>query len=363
MQYLDVGGLEALVIGLSSNLKKKDINVEVLCLNQIDMNYAAALKKNNIPVHFIKEKGLLNLLYYIRITSFIYRKRYDVVHLHSGCHIIGSICSKLAGIKKVIFTAHGVPCYTRLLDRFEDNISLSFASDIVSVSNEINDFLKEWLMLGTPTFHIITNGVSITSFEPISDVRKRRILCEKYNIPPDIILIGSVGRFDPVKNYAMVLKAFKQLLNSVRIDLNFVLVGDGPEMGSLKKLCDELKITKKVHFLGVQYKVCEIIPLFNVFVLSSRTEGTSISLLESQACGVPAVVTDVGGNGNVISHGVNGFLCEVDNIDQMEYYLRKLVTNLEMAKMMGLRGRSKVEERFSIEVMTEQYIKIYFGMM
>jgi glycosyltransferase involved in cell wall biosynthesis len=358
-QFLEIGGLETLVIEFSRQLKKKGVEVELLCLNEVDEKYAGILRKNNIPVHVIPEQSRLNFNFFRRGSTFIRRNQFEIVHAHSGCHLNAAIFARIAGVPKFIYTAHGMPMYTRLRDRLEDSLACSMTSHVISVSHEIEIFLKKWFWFPRCQFKTIINGVDTNKFKPLADRSQKLKLLEKYRLPAERILFGSVGRLATVKNYPMTLHALKRLVDAGVKNIGFVLVGEGSQEQHLAELADKLNISNYVYFLGMQYNIHEILPLFRFFVLSSLTEGTSISLLESQSCGIPAVVTDVGGNSVVVSHKENGYLCPLNDDEKMARFMKELINNNGLADEMGENARKRVKQYFSVETMTEQYLQIY----
>ena len=357
-QFLDLGGLESLVIGQCRQLKKNGIAVELLCLHEVDENYERALRKDNIPVHVIPEKSWFNITFFRQVSGLIRKKKFDIVHAHSGCHLNIALFSRKAGAR-LFYTAHGLPMFTGLRDRLEDSLAAFFTANVVAVSDEIEKFLKQWFWFPRCQFNTILNGIDTNIFRPIIDPDRRTNLLNKYQLPENRILFGSVGRLEAVKNYAMALHAIRRLVDAGFTNISFVLVGEGGQEQYLKALVKELNISEYVRFLGRQYNIHEILPLFRFFILSSLTEGTSISLLESQACAIPAVVTDVGGNSKVITHTENGFLCPSGDAKKMAEYMRSLIENPDMAEIMGATARDRVVRNFSIESMAQQYIQLY----
>ncbi len=358
IQFLEIGGLETMVIGLCRQLNKNGIAVELLSLHEVDEKYARALRKDNIPVHVIPEKNWFNINFFRQVSGFIRKKQFDIVHAHSGCHLNIALFSMKAGAR-LFYTAHGIPTFTGLRDRMEDSLAAFFTSNVVAVSDEIEKFLKQWFWFPRCQFTTILNGIDANIFRPIIDPDRRANLLNKYQLPENKILFGSVGRLVAVKNYAMVLHAVRRLVDAGLTNICFVLVGEGNQEQYLKNLVKELDISEYVRFLGMQYKIHEILPFFRFFILSSLTEGTSISLLESQACAIPAVVTDVGGNSKVITHTENGFLCPSGDDKKMAAYMKKLIKDPEMAEIMGATARDRVVRHFSIESMAQQYIQLY----
>jgi len=363
-QFLEIGGLEALVIGLCRQLKIKGVVVELLCLHEIDEKYSEILRKSNIPVHVIPENNWFNIKFFQQVSGFIRKKQFDVVHCHSGCHLNIALFCMRAGTKKLVYTAHGMPMFTGLRDRLEDSLAGFLTSNVVSVSAEIEKFLKKWFWFPRCQFETILNGIDTNKFRPVVDLHHKDKLLKKYSLPAGRILFGSVGRLAAVKNYSMALQAVKRLVDGGLTDICFVLVGEGSsgidaQEQYLRDLVVKLNISDQVCFLGMQYDIDEILPLFHFFVLTSLTEGTSISLLESQACGIPAVVTDVGGNSEVVFHPNNGYLCPSKDDKKMAAYMKELIENDVLVKEMGANGRKRVKGDFSVGTMTEKYLRIY----
>lgn len=363
-QYLEIGGLESVVIGLCRQLKKKGISVELICLNQIDDKYSAILKEENVPVHLMSQKGRLDFGFYRKIIAFVRKRNFNVVHAHSGCHLTAALLTTMAGVDNFIYTAHGMLIFTRLLDRLEDSLAGMLTTHLVSVSDEINTAMKQWLLFSRCRFSTIQNGIDTNRFCPLTDKVRKKQLRAKYNLSDNRIIFGSVGRMSAVKNYAMAFRAVKRLVDDGITNILFVLVGgvavgEHTQQEHLRHLVKEFNLTSYICFLGAQYNIYEILPLFRFFVLSSLTEGTSISLLEALACGIPAVVTDVGGNSDVIREGIDGYLCPSEDDEKMALSMRKLIEDKELARKMGYQGRERVVSNYSIEVMAEKYLNIY----
>ncbi|RLG99177.1 glycosyltransferase, partial [Candidatus Bathyarchaeota archaeon] len=122
-------------------------------------------------------------------------------------------------------------------------------------------------------------------------------------------------------------------------------------------------LKEKVTFVNFKEDVYKILKLFDVFVLSSVTEGISLTLLEAMASGLPVVVTNVGGNPEVVVDGETGFLVPPKNPEKMAEAIITLLKNKELAKKMGVAGRKRVEEKFSLERMVREYEEIYRNLL
>ena len=124
-------------------------------------------------------------------------------------------------------------------------------------------------------------------------------------------------------------------------------------------LIHALEVNERVLLFGERYNVQKIIPLFDVFVLPSLSEGTSMTLLEAMACGVPVIASNVGGNLNIIQHGVNGFLFDLSRPNSLNQYIQDTLNDKIMASRLGEAGRKMVETSYGFERMIDNYCQIY----
>ncbi|OGT98274.1 MAG: hypothetical protein A2079_02585 [Geobacteraceae bacterium GWC2_48_7] len=134
---------------------------------------------------------------------------------------------------------------------------------------------------------------------------------------------------------------------------------EGSKETELKALTAGLGIEHQVKFIGQRDDLQEIYPLMDVFLLSSYTEGISITLLEAMVCGLPCVVTDVGGNSEVVLDGVTGFLVPSDAHESMADKVLSLLADPELVAVMGNNGSERVASCFSFSRMMDEYLELY----
>ena len=358
-QYLEIGGLETFIMEFSKRIDKGAFTVSVLCLNGYDDNYRQSLEQCGIAVHLITKRSKYDLSFFFKTGRFLKRSSTDILHAHGGCFLYSTIMGKLGRVKKIIYTAHGMPVVQGLKTRIEEFLACFLTDKIIAVSDEIAYFTKARVKIYNKKIEIITNGIDPRKFCPCSDSKTISESKMFYGLPEKRKIIGSVGRLEGVKNYALLLKAHSELIYRYKNEVHLVLVGDGSKLGELQALARELSIEGNVSFLGMQYDLPRIYPLFDLFALSSLTEGTSISLLEAQSCGIPAVVTDVGGNSNVIADGVNGFLCPSCDHAAMAAKLDHLLRDDAAMKKMKSAARQAVLRGFDMDSMVQKYQRIY----
>jgi glycosyltransferase involved in cell wall biosynthesis len=362
-QHLEIGGLESFIVEFCRKLDKDAFTATVLCFNSYDELYKESLAECGVAVHLIRKHSRYDLLFLWRAAAFLKSIKADIVHSHGGCFLYSSLVGKLAGVKGLVHTAHGMPVVSGLQAGVEEFLSCSMTDRIVAVSDEVADDLKCRQKWASQKIDVIINGIDSDRYRPVYD---KKVIADRkadYGLPANKKIIGTVGRLEPVKNYPLLLHACAKLTRSDRNDFHLVLVGSGCEAGALKSLADDLGIRERVTFLGMQYDLHKIYPLFDFFVLPSLTEGTSLSLLEAQSCGVTAVVTDVGGNSRVIKNGLNGFLTPSGDHDAMTAHLdRCLNCDTELAAM-GKTARAEILDKFNIRAVLKQYQTMYCGLV
>lgn len=130
-------------------------------------------------------------------------------------------------------------------------------------------------------------------------------------------------------------------------------------MAELKATCKQLGIQDRVLFMGRRDDVEKILPVMDVFVLNSKTEGMSYAVLEAMSSGIPIVATDVGANRELIGQGVEGYLYAPGDRDALVHYLGDLMNNISLMVKMQVNVRKKVVENYSLEGMVSSYEKLY----
>ena len=358
-QHIEIGGLESLVVEICTHLDRSIFNVSILCLAGYDERYAARLRSAGIEIQLIEKRGNFDVAFFRDVGRYVKEVRADVLHAHSGCFLEAAIISRISRVDKVVFTAHGMPLSNDVQAILEDRLAAFAFHEIVAVSDEIAAEMKTRLPWVRDRIRVILNGVDTDRYRSTIPRERSSTLLGDYDLSEDTFLIGSVGRLESVKNYPMLLRALAALPEDSQSKAHLFLVGEGDSRAELRALANELGIANRVTFLGMQYHVHEILPLFDAFALSSVTEGTSISLLEAQACGLPAVVTDVGGNSRIVQDGRTGFLCDLNDDDAMSLALHRLQSDPRLAKQMGNAARSRVQEEFDLRSTVGEYEQIY----
>ncbi len=357
--YLEIGGLETLVMELCKHINKEKFNVSVLCLCGCDGAYRRRLEKLGVPVFLIVKKSRFDILFFLKIMKTFKQEKIDIIHSHSGCFFNAAISAYFANIKRVIYTAHGMPVETGLQADIENKIASYITSKMVAVSGEIKEYLMQLRPSQKNKVMLVINGVDTERFSPNHDHGRLIEFKKIHGIPLKKDVVGSVGRLEPVKNYQMLIHAFAKLMLRYPDNAYLVFIGEGREKENLIKLSENLGVRDNISFLGGQSELQNIYSIIDIFVLPSLTEGTSVSLLEAQSCGIPAIVTNVGENGSIIKNGYNGYVCNVNDDIDMAEKIERLLTDKTVIREMGDNARSTVIKKYKIGLMVNSYEKLY----
>jgi glycosyltransferase involved in cell wall biosynthesis len=167
-----------------------------------------------------------------------------------------------------------------------------------------------------------------------------------------------VGRLAPVKNHALLLNAFRSALASMP-ELRLWMVGDGSERGPLEKIAAELGIAAQVTFWGQQLDVAPFFSAADAFIMSSKSEGLPMSLLQAFSLGLPAIVTDVGGMAEVVKLAKAGFTVPVTDPAAMAAAILRLARGDAEREQFSANAKEAFHSRFTLPIMVDAYMDLY----
>lgn len=169
-------------------------------------------------------------------------------------------------------------------------------------------------------------------------------------------IILHASNFRKVKRIADVIYTFNKIKKSIPSKL--LLVGDGPERHMAEELCRELGIFEETRFLGKQQDMEDIYAIADLFLLPSEYESFGLAALEAMAAGTPVVATNAGGIPEIITHGKNGYLSEVGDVEQMSHHAISILDNLQSLKTFSEEARKQAES-FDIHKIVPKYEDLY----
>jgi len=358
MHVMQVAGAEVLVCETIARLGSRIAPV-VFCLDQVG-TLGEQLLQQGVPVIAFNRRPGLDWSLFSRMAREIRERQIDVVHAHQYTPFFySSIAARRSGRRpRVIFTEHGrhypdvVSWKRRLGNRLVFN---RLADHITAVCDFSARSLAQKDGFSANRIEVIPNGIDLQRYQSVTD---RGALRDRLGLARDRTYIIIVARFHPVKDHATLLNGFAGVA-AERPDVDLLLAGDGPERSALEQQIASLGIGSRVRLLGVRSDVADLLRASDIFTLSSVSEAASITLLEAMASGLPAVVTAVGGNPELVRDGVDGILVPRGDAGRFTAAFLRLIDHPETRLEMGRSGAERVRQEFQMSTTIERYEALY----
>jgi glycosyltransferase involved in cell wall biosynthesis len=346
-----VGGQERVALDLAIGQRARGHAVAVISLAPPpDGAMADEFREHGVTVDRVVKHGGFDPTLVPRLARALRRHHADVVHTHNPLPLIyGAPAARLAGAA-AIHTKHGINPGSRghrLLRRGAAWLTHAF----VAVSDTTEQQARAQHDAPTARLHTIANGIRLDRFHPDADARAKTRAELGLG---DAWVVGTVGRLDEPKNQGMLVRAIAPRLSA---SLRLVIVGDGPARAAVEAEVAKLEHPEWVVMTGRRMDVPQIMPAFDVFVLSSRTEGLPLVVPEAMAVGLPIVTTAVGGLPSVVDE-TTGILVPVEQA-ALGAALGTLADDPDRARVMGKRAREIALGRYSSERMVDAYLELY----
>lgn len=356
---LETGGLERLVTEMSLKMDRNRFDIEVCSFDKLGP-FADLLTENGIRVTLLqRNQERYDAFYPLRLMRFLYEKKPQLLHMHTGTFYAGSVAAFLARTPATVYTDHGRSLIEKQVRLKSDRVAALIVDRIVAVSEELKDYLIRVVKLPRRKIITVINGVDTSEFQKRE---KPAGLLAEFSLSSKSKIIGTVGRLAEVKDHLSLIKAFKLVYQAIP-DTHLLLAGDGPMKQELSRWAMENGLNSAVTFAGYREDIPELLNLFDIFVLSSVSEGTSRALLEAMASGLPAVVTNVGGNASIVDHGENGLVVQPKNVNQLSEAIIDLLKDEEKHKRFSQNAVRKIRDNYSLDKMVEAYTKLYLELL
>ena len=357
LSELQPGGMERVVVHLAKGLSSRGIATMVVCL-QNPGELAPELDGSGVQLEALRSLAPKDVGAVWRLRTLLRRFSPSVINIHDYTSTPYAVSANwLASRAPIVFTAHG-----ELYEGFDGLrkrhrfFSKSF-SHLTAVSNEIFQCHKEYL--GWPgSAAIIRNGVpAIRRNAQLRDAVRAELGCM-----PDDFLFLAVGNPRTEKAFEDLIDATAILRERDRRKRNFLTVVAGKLIDSdycrmLRCRVEERKIQDCWRFLGYRNDTTALYSAADVFVLSSRSEGLPLVVLESMMAGLPVVATRVGGVPDAV--GDNGLLVEPGNPEQIAVAMNRMINEKGLADRLRRTGREHVLSTYGVELMVDNYIACY----
>ncbi|QEG26260.1 Putative glycosyltransferase EpsD [Gemmata obscuriglobus] len=295
-----------------------------------------------------------------RIAAAIRERGVEVVHAHQYTPFFYSALAKpLCGFRpKLILTEHGrhYPDRVSPLRRAVNRLALDHLADAVTAccAFSARGLCRTDGFAGA-RIAVIENGIEVDRYGPPAD---KDVAKEEVGLEPERRYLIHVARHHPVKDQKTLIRGFAAAVPDLP-GVDLLMVGDGPLRNELEALAVELRVPDRVRFLGIRTDIPDLMRAADAFALTSLSEAASLTLLEAMASALPAVVTAVGGNPEIVRHEQEGLLFPRGDAAGCADAIRRLFRAPDFAARLGANGRARAVERYQLARTVDEYYKLY----
>ncbi len=354
IQGVELGGLEMVVRRIAEGLPRDRYRCAICCFDTLG-EMEEPLRAAGIEVFLERRRPGIDWRYPFRLRRRLRDFGADVLHAHNDTALFyGTVGGRLARVP-VIYTEHDRqfpgPARTARLNRLLARLDYR----VVTVSETLRGNLIRHEQFPPEHVRVIVNGVPDVAGPDPARVDAVR---DELALSKDNLVVGTIGRLDPIKNHARLLESFGQLADRFP-NAVLVIIGAGTEAERLRALRTQLGLDDRVRLPGERREIAEYLAAFDVFVLPSKSEGMPLALIEALAAGLPSVSTDVGGVREVVEDGQEGFVVPPEDWCAFEEKLASLLDQPAQRATFGHRARVTYKARFTLSAMVDAYRSLY----
>ena len=363
------GGAQRYVYDLATSLPKDLFDVLVV------LGGKGALKENlekagvrtislsSMERDISLKKEFLSLVALWRIFK---EEKADIVHLNSSkAGGLGALVARVAGVKKIIFTAHGWafneerPPLQKKIIYLLAIATVALSHKTIAVSRKVKEQIRNKYLV-TKKIVLIHNGLGKIDFierETAKNYLASLIPTEYREKIKKTSWIGTIGELHKIKGQKYALEAIRRL--GKESDTSFLIMGEGEERKNLEKEIAEKGLNDKVFLLGNVQQASKYLKAFDVFILPSLSEGLAYVVLEAGSAGLPVIASDVGGLPEIIMNNVSGTLVPPKDPGSIARDIKIYLEDATISKKHSEILQENVLTKFSIEKMIEETIAVY----
>ncbi len=357
----DTGGTEGQVVKLLRGLSGKH-DVELIVFNRTDW-LEHARKELGCRVTEFELGGVTQGRFYtglFKLWRHLRQQRPDTVHtFFPVANVVGVLAARLAGVRKVLSSRRDygywiTPGYlkaTRFANRFVDGI--------VTNAPQVRKFTIEVEQAPAERVLVIYNGVDL---EPLQRPGPNLVLKAQLGIPAHHKVIALVANYRPIKRHDTLIKAAQRLMQH-HPDISLLCVGSNnspdsywEDMLALARSCG---LGDRIHCSEAVGNIAEYLSIMDIGVNCSDSEGLSNAVIEYMATHVPTIVSDGGGNPDLVTHGVNGLIYPVGNDEILAQHMRDLLENPDTCKAYAEAAFQRIHREMRLEAMLAQFELTY----
>ncbi|NMG75989.1 TIGR03088 family PEP-CTERM/XrtA system glycosyltransferase [Aromatoleum diolicum] len=364
----EVGGLENGVVNLINHLPPSRFRHAVVALTECVPEFCARVLHDDVHFFSLHKPPGHGFKLYPALYRLFCQLRPAIVHTRNLAALEAVVPAWAAGVPVRVHGEHGWdvsdPDGTRRRFRIMRRLYRPFVTQYIALSNHLQSYLTSYVGVVPGRVVRICNGVDTVRFRPAHGARE---------VPSDspfreagLRVIGTAGRLQAIKDPLNLVRAFALLVEREperTQQLRLMIVGDGPLRDAVEHEIARNRIGERVWLTGERRDVPEAMRAMDIFVLPSRAEGISNTILEAMACGLPVIATRVGGNPELVVDGETGMLVPAEDSAALADALAHYLADGELARAHGRAGRQRAEGEFSIDGMVARYGGLYESLL
>lgn len=348
------GGAEQVMLDLCMHIKNDMAGFEPVIITfdhewTINKCRELGIAHLSAPYRFLFKKTALLPLFGLFFAIWLRNNRIRLLHSHLFGPITGAAFATFLSRIPHIGTIHDIymvaekPVRSRLFQ-----IASVLGTRLVTVSLQMQDFYRQYI--SNQRMQTIYNGIDTGKFCPPSSKAPE-------HTAESTVKIVCIGRLVPLKQVDRVIEVCERLLKTH--DICLTIVGDGPDMDRLRQQGKNMEPGTQIRFVGQQADAVPYLQEADIFVQYSTTEGLSRSIIEAAACGLPCVVSDVGGNREIVIHNETGLVIDADDDDALLQSLARLADNRTVRKQYSAAARKHALAHFDASACNRRYQNLY----
>jgi glycosyltransferase EpsD len=327
------------------------------CLPHVNYKFDIPFKRNPLKLSNIKA--------FLELKRLISDKNYDIVHCHTP---MGGVITRLASREarkhgtKVIYTAHGFHFYKGasfkkwLLYYPIEKWLAKYTDVLITINNEDYKLAIKKKFGARKIEYVEGIGIDLRKFEAPTIELKGKVRA-KYGYNPNDFVLFYAAELSHRKNHELLIKVANKLKGEIP-NLKLILAGEGELFEDCLEKSKKLQLDNIIDFLGYRTDIKELILTADMAVSSSRQEGLPVNIMEAMAVGLPVVVTNSRGNRDLVENNENGYVVEIDEVDEFADSILLLYNSGNKRKEMG-QSSLKLIKNYSLEKVMDKMSKIY----
>jgi len=373
----DTGGMENGMVNLFNTLSPERYRHTVVALTDFS-DFRQRISAQPVEFHALHRPPGRGMGWMLRLWKLLRQLQPDLVHTRNLAALEAQVVAAAAGVRATVHGEHGRDVFDLHGQSWKYNLIRRairpLVSNYIAVSRDLESWLRQTIGVPPHKLHQIYNGVDSVKFHPrcsnSGDGVRSTVLPPGFAHPGRIVF-GSVGRMAAVKDYPTLTRAFIRMVQQQPDRAGrarLVIVGEGSARETCMGLLQQAGLAHLAWMPGERDDIAAIMQTLDVFVLPSKNEGISNTILEALASGLPVIATAVGGNLELVESGVNGTLVQPGDVDGMAQALLSYLGDLGDLDDLGTpariaehggNARRIAEQRYSIPAMAEAYARVY----